>query len=473
MPPQPEKPLPFIGLSLPINIEAERAFLGAIFVVGRRVIDYAASFLRPEHFNEEVNGEIWERCYEMAAENKVADPISLKGFMATREGGVTYLAHLTSCAVTETNAQEYARIIRDLWLRRQLIGLSSEIHSQCSEAIDASQIVEMLESELALLDVDSANQRGLRPVYSFVIETIEQIKEARDKKGVVGLSYGLLDLDKKTGGMFNGDLIVIAGRPGMGKSALSICIAWINALLGKRVAFFSLEMTESQLLVRLFSIDTQIPASQMRRGSVNDEDLKHIEKSAENIKSLPLSLDGQGNLSIAHIRHRCRHLKRKEGLALVVIDYLGLIAASGRYKGQRVNEVGEITRSIKSLAKELNVPIVLLCQLNRAVEGRDDKRPQLGDLRISGDIEQDADVVLLIYREVYYIDQLGEPLQKSTEDKFDHTDRVADWKIERDKCAGKSDINVAKQRNGPTGVVKVYFDEKTMRFGDLQQEELV
>jgi len=464
--------LPIFGLSLPTNLEAEKSFLGAVFVVGDRVIDHAASFLRPEHFAEETHGAIWERCYEMAAENKIPNPVTLKGFMAETEGGAAYLAHLASYAVTETNAKEYAWLIRDLWLRRQLIGLCADINSQCvgGESNDAAQIVETLESELALLDVDSGSQKGLMPVYSFVTETLQNIRDARDSNGVVGLSYGLTDLDKKTGGMFNGDLIFVAGRPGMGKSALALSIAWANALDKKTVAFFSLEMTEPQLLIRLFSIETKISATDIRRGTLTDEQLEQIESSAENIKSVPLSIDGQGGISLAHIRHRARHLKRKGGLNLMVVDYLGLMQTAERYRGQRVTEIGQLTRGLKSLAKELDVPIIVLCQLSRAVESRDDKRPKLSDLRESGDIEQDADVVLFVYREVYYIDAAGEPLQIDA-DIMDHLDRVEAWKTKRAAVAGKADLHVAKQRNGPTGVVKTFFDEKCMWFGDLQQGE--
>ena len=466
-----------LGLdALPQNIEAEKSFLGAVFVFGRPVIDDAAAFLRPDHFSQALHGEIWEKCYEMAAQGAIPNPVTLRAFMSDKAAGKTpgavYLAELATGAVTVTMAGEYARLIRDQWLRRQLIEISSGIRhkAQSGEAADAEQIVEWLETELAGLDLSSTKNPGPMPVGSFLDSTFTTIKDAKLKQGRVGLTTGITDLDRASGGLFPGELTLIAARPGMGKTGIALCIAWANALDGRHGAIFSIEMTPEQIMMRLLALETAIPATDMRRGSISDDQLASLESARSNITALPLSIDGTGSISISHIRHRTRQLHRKGKLNFIIIDYLGLIRPDDRYRGQKVNEIGEITGALKALAKELNIPVILLSQLSRAVEMRDDKRPHLSDLRDSGTIEQDADAVLFLYRDLYYIEQEGQPAQKSDEDTDDFLDRQIAWDEKVAKARGKAEIIIAKNRFGPNKVVNAYIDEARLFFGDLQQQ---
>ncbi|MGH6662805.1 MAG: replicative DNA helicase, partial [Rhodospirillales bacterium] len=378
-------------------------------------------------------------------------------------GGRAYLYDLAASAVTVINAGEYGRLVYDLYLKRELIALGEDVVNRAyggdveETATDQIEKAEQNLYDLAVTDVDT-DRPGLEPVSRFIDATLAEIKAAAQGDGPVGLPTGLHDLDRMTGGLMPSDLVVVAARPGMGKTALAGTFAKAAAVRGKRVGFFSLEMSERQMLMRLLAMESGIAASEMRTGEVTNAQMSAIESAAQSVAALPIMLDGQTGIPVSAIRHRARRMKRQGSLDLVIVDYLQLIDPGNRYQGQRVNEVAQISGAMKGLAKELNVPVVLLSQLSREVERRDDKRPHLSDLRDSGSIEQDADVVLLLYRESYYLEMDGPPKARTGESDDHYADRMAKWERERRDAEGTAKIIVAKQRNGRTGVVDVHFN---------------
>ena len=273
------------------------------------------------------------------------------------------------------------------------------------------------------------------------------------------------------GGLMAGELVIIAGRPSMGKSAIASTMARAVAMKSGRVAFFSPEMTERELFSRWLAMETSASAADMRRGDVSLEQIAEIEGAANRIAALPISVDAEGGIPLARIKHRARAMKTKRGLDLVIVDYIGLVAASDTYRGQKVYEIGEITGGLKALAKDLGVPVLALSQLSRALEHRDDKRPNMADLRSSGDIEQDADCILLLYREEYYLEIDGPPNRGAREKTDTYADRLDTWETKRARARGTADIIVAKQRQGPTGVVRAQFNAEKTMFGDLARQD--
>ncbi|MEG6509712.1 replicative DNA helicase [Methyloligella sp. 2.7D] len=467
----------------PHNIEAEQALLGAI-LVNNEASDRVSSFLKVEHFFEPLHGRIFEAATKLIFGGKRATPITLKTFFENEEpvNDLTvpqYLGRLAANATTIINAEDYGRTIYDLAVRRELIQVGEQlVNTAYDSPIDsppASQI-EMAEQQLYELAETGKYGGGFTPFSSALTDAIDMAASAYSRDGgLSGLSTGFVDVDRKMGGLQSSDLIILAGRPAMGKSAFATNIAYHVAKSyqldpntgkvadGAVVGLFSLEMSAEQLATRIISEQASIPSERIRRGRIEPGEFDRIVEVAQEMQEVPLYIDQTGGISIAQLAARARRLKRQRGIGLIIVDYLQLLTGSSRRASEgRVQEVSEITTGLKALAKELNVPIMALSQLSRQVEQRDDKRPQLADLRESGSIEQDADVVLFLYREEYYLER-RQPRENTEEHR--------QWQEEMDMVTGKAELIIGKQRHGPTGTVGLQFESQYTKFGNLAVED--
>ena len=470
--------------SPPSNLEAEQALLGAL-LVNNEAASLVSAFLLPEHFFLPVHGRIYDAVLRMVERGQIANPVTLKHYFERDEaleeaGGGQYLARLAGSAVTVINAEHYGRAIHDLALRRSLVNIGEEVVNDAYDGpLDqpASEQIEEAEHRLYQLAeegrVDPGGQQFAAPLTS-AVEMIEQAYK-RDSR-LTGVPTGFADLDRLLGGLHASDLIILASRPGMGKTALATNIAFNSAKLyhagsdgpdgargadGARVAFFSLEMSAEQLATRILAEQTEISSDRLRRGEVRDTDFDRIVRACRTMEDLPLFIDDTPALTIAGLRARARRLKRRHGVSMIVVDYLQLMRPTTSMRlNNRVQEVSEITQGLKALAKDLDLPVLALAQLSRAVEQRDDKRPQLADLRESGSIEQDADVVMFLYREQYYLGR-----KEPEEGTADH----AEWQEKMDKVHNKAEVIIAKQRHGPIGKVELYFNALLTKFDNLDR----
>ncbi len=460
----------------PHNIDAEQELLGAI-LVNNDAAARVSEFLLPGHFAEQIHARVYEAAIKVIERGEIANPITLKTSFANDEqlaevGGAQYLARLAAAATTVINAEEYGRIIFDLARRRELIRLGEDVVNRAYDAgIDdsANEQIEDAEAALYHLAEEGTRENAFRPFSAALTESVQMIEHAYKRDGrLVGVASNLKDLDRKLGGLHPSDLVILAGRPAMGKSALATTIAYNAATAhlrseneGAVVGLFSLEMSTEQLATRLLSEAAQISSERLRRGEVNSEEFtSQVVPASVQMQETPLFIDDTPALSISQLRTRARRLKRTHNLGLVVVDYLQLMRPSGMQRvDNRVQEISEITRGLKAVAKELNVPVLALSQLSRAVEQRDDKRPQLADLRESGSIEQDADVVMFIYREEYY---LGRQEPRHDTPEWDA------WREEMEKVANIAELIVGKQRHGPTGTVRLMFEPQFTAFRNLE-----
>ncbi|MGJ4938991.1 replicative DNA helicase [Bradyrhizobium sp. HKCCYLS1011] len=474
--------------SAPHNIEAEQGLLGAI-LVNNDAFYRVSDFLEPKHFFEPIHQTIFETAASLIRMGKIATPVTLKTFLPADVdiGGMTvgqYLARLAAEATTIINAQDYGRTIYDLSLRRDLINIGEDMVNVAYDApVDFTPRTQIEDAERRLYELAESGRYdgGFQKFSRALTIAIDMAAKAFQRDGKLsGISTGLRDLDTKMGGLQHSDLIILAGRPGMGKTSLATNIAYnvarayvpdlqadgtMKALNGGVVGFFSCEMSGEQLATRIVAERSGIPSSHIRRGNITEADFDKLRECSIELQSLPFYVDETGGISISQVMARARRLKRQKGLDLLVIDYIQLLSGSGkRGNDNRVQEVTEITTSLKALAKELNVPIIALSQLSRQVENRDDKRPQLSDLRESGSIEQDADVVIFVYREEYYL--AGKQPRPGTEEH-------QKWQLEMERAVGKAEVIIAKQRHGPTGTVPVQFEASVTRFGDLAPEDMV
>jgi replicative DNA helicase len=469
----------------PHNIEAEQALLGAI-LVNNDAYDRVSDFLRPEHFSEELHRRIFETASQLIRAGKLATVVTLKTFLAEIElpAGVTvqaYLARLAAEATTIINAEDYGRIVHDLATRRELINIGEDIVNIAFDSpVDASPRAQIEEAERKLYSIAETGryEGGFQRFADALTIAIDMASSAYMRDGhLSGIATGLVDLDEKMGGLQKSDLIIVAGRPGMGKTALATNIAFNIArayqfevepdgshktINGGIVGFFSLEMSAEQLATRVIAEQSGVPSYKIRRGDLNQDDFERIVQASREMSSIPFYIDQSGGISIAQLTARARRLKRQKGLDLLVVDYLQLLAGSKSRNENRVQELTEITTGLKALAKELNVPIIALSQLSRQVESRDDKRPQLSDLRESGSIEQDADVVLFVYREEYYL--------KNKEPR-EGTEEHINWMAEMERAHGRAEAIIGKQRHGPTGTVPLAFEAEVTRFSNLADED--
>jgi replicative DNA helicase len=470
----------------PHNIELEQALLGAI-LVNNEAFYRVSDFLEPRHFFEPIHQKLYEIAASLVRVGKTATPITLKTFLPSDldVAGLTasqYLARLAAEATTVINASDYGRTIYDLAIRRSLILIGEEVVNAAYDApADERPRDQIEQAERSLYELAETGRYGggFQRFAQALTTAVEMAAHAYQRDGKLsGLATGLKGLDRMMGGLQKSDLIILAGRPGMGKSSLAtnvgynVARAWeggvrpdgqIESTNGGIVGFFSLEMSAEQLATRMISEQTEIASYRIRRGEIASADFDRIADAAREMERIPFYIDETGGLSVAQLAARARRLKRQRGLDLLVIDYIQLLQGSSRRAQEgRVQEVTEITTSLKALAKELNIPILALSQLSRAVESRDDKRPQLSDLRESGSIEQDADVVLFVFREEYYLKN-KEP-RPGTEEHFK-------WQTEMEPVHGRAEVIIGKQRHGPTGTVALQFKADVTRFSDLAEED--
>ncbi len=475
----------------PYNIEAEQTVLGAI-LVNNEAYQQVETFLSAEDFYEPIHQRIYATCAQWIADGRIANHKTLFHLFETDPAlrdldGARYLARLAAAAEAIVDTGHYGRIVHELAVRRRLIRVGEEIVNRAYDRaceLSAAEQVELAEQQLFELAEHGRTSRGFRPFPDVLGAAVRHIESAFHKAGqVTGVPTRLEGLDQKLGGLQPSDLVVLAGRPSMGKTALAITIA-ANAAstprppeerkpgepVGYRVGLFSLEMSAEQLAMRLLSAEAMIPSDELRRGQLGAEDWPRVARAGQKLAGMGLWIDDTPALTVAGLRTRARRLKRLHGLDLVVVDYLQLLRGSTSYgPGHRVQEVSEITQGLKALAKELNVPVLALSQLSRAVEARDDKRPMLSDLRESGSIEQDADVVMFVFREEYYLSR-AVPTQREGESVEKFQARYQDWMQRCEKVHNKAEVIIAKQRNGPIGNVVLQFDAAYGRFRNLEAD---
>ncbi len=467
--------------TLPSNLEAEQQLLGAI-LTNNDVYDRVAAILRPGHFYDPVHARIFEIAVARIQKNALASPVTLKAFMEGDEGleqlgGPAYLARIAGAAISAYAARDYAQMIHDLSVRRDLIALGREITERAARVeVDSEPSDQIVSAEQRLYQLaeQGVAERGFQSFLKAVTDAVNVANAAYQRDGgLAGVATGLDDLDAKLGGLHPSDLLILAGRPSMGKTSLATNIAFNIArahrhgtrpdgtegtVNGGVVGFFSLEMSAEQLAARILSEAAEVPSEQIRRGDLTEAEFRRFVEAAKQLENCPLYIDDTPALPVNQIAARARRLKRTHGLDVLVVDYLQLLRAAS-VKDSRVNEVSEITQGLKAIAKELDIPVVALSQLSRQVENREDKRPQLSDLRESGSIEQDADVVMFVFREEYY---------REREKPGDHDlDAMAKWQEIMEQVHGKAEVIIGKQRHGPIGSVELAFEGRFTRFSNL------
>jgi replicative DNA helicase len=481
--------------TLPANVEAEAAFLGAV-LIDNRVIEELQTQLGPQHFFEPVHTRIYERILQLLDRKAVVTPVTLRPYFEADEalkalGGVAYLARLTADGQGLLAPRELAEQIYDLALLRELITVGRNLVESAmdtSESVEPQEQIERAEAALYKVAEGAATQSEAQSFGVATRTAIMSIEKAFNSGGhISGKTTGLTSVNQKIGGLHDSDLIILAGRPGMGKTSLVTNIAFNTAQryvddterdglapeksVGAPVAFFSLEMSADQLATRILAEQSNISSEALRMGKISREDFQQLSFASQRLAELPLFIDDTPGLTIAGLRTRARRLKRRHNIGLVVIDYLQLLTGSGRATDNRVNEISEISRGLKTLAKELSVPVIALSQLSRAVEQREDKRPMLSDLRESGSIEQDADMVWFVYREDYYV-KATEPKYPSDTDGPDVKDKWETWHRKMEEITGLSELIIAKQRHGATGKVRLRFEARITKFSDLAADDM-
>ena len=477
----------------PHNFEAEQALLGAI-LINNAAYQRVAEFLRPEHFADPLHGKLYDSLARLIERGQVVSAVTLKTYVEQDEdmkavGGAAYLARLAAASVHVIDAAAFGRTVHDLYLRRQLIDIGETVvNGAFSSDVEETALAQIEVAEKKLYDLASTGQTegGFRPFRAALAESMVAAEAAYHRAGqLTGVATGLFQLDQLLGGLHKSDLVILAGRPSMGKSSLATNIGFNAAKAyredivdgaprvvdGAVVGFFSLEMSAEQLATRMISEQAAIPSEKIRKGELISSDFDRVLSVSHELEHLNFFIDDTPALSIAALRTRARRLKRTHGLGLLIVDYLQLLAPSGKARQEnRVQEVSEITRGLKTLAKELDVPVLALSQLSRAVEQREDKRPQLADLRESGSIEQDADVVMFIYRDEYYL-MREEPKRRTDESDQRFNERHDAWKQRCEQMYGKAEVIVAKQRHGPTGIVRLAFEGQFTKFDNLPADD--
>ncbi len=469
------------GDLMPHSIEAEQQLLGAI-LTNNDIFDRIANIIGPDHFYDPVHARIFDVAASRIAKNALASPVTLKTFLDDDEGlkelgGPAYLVRLAGAAISAFAAKDYAQMIYDLAIRRKLIEVGETIADKAKKvdisSEPAAQIVEA-EQELYALAEQGTTESGFQSFLRAVTDAVNVANAAYQRDGgLAGVSTGLTDMDKKLGGLHKSDLLILAGRPSMGKTSLATNIAFNiakaykkgvlpdgteGAVNGGVVGFYSLEMSAEQLAARILSEASEVPSEQIRRGDMTEVEFRRFVEAAKSLEACPLFIDDTPALPISQLAARARRLKRTHGLDVLMVDYLQLVRGTGRSEN-RVNEISEITMGLKAIAKELNIPVIALSQLSRQVESREDKRPQLSDLRESGSIEQDADVVMFVFREEYYVER---------EKPGDHEmEKMAEWQERMERLHGKAEVVIGKQRHGPIGTVELSFEGQFTRFGNL------
>ena len=470
----------------PHNIELEQALLGAI-LINNEAYFRVSDFLAPAHFFDPLHRSIYEKASQLIRMGKIADPRTIKSFLQEEKqvGDITvgeYLTRLAYEAATIINAEDYGRTIYDLALRRSLVTIGEDMVNIAYDApVDMGPRAQIEDAERRLYELAETGRfdSGFHDFTSALKSAIDMAAAAYQRDGhLSGLATGLFDLDRLMGGLQKSDLVILAARPGMGKTSLATNIAYnvakawrgeqaadggIKTVDGGIVGFYSLEMSSEQLATRIIAEQSGVPSSEIRRGAIHEDQFDKIVEVAQEIQKIPLYIDQTGGISVAQLSARARRLKRQRGLDLLIVDYLQLVTGTTRRSSEsRVQEITEITTNLKALAKELQVPVLALSQLSRQVESRDDKRPQLADLRESGSIEQDADVVLFIFREEYYL--------KNRKPK-EGTEEFFKWQAEMEELTGRAEVIIGKQRHGPTGTIDLQFDADVTRFSSIARTD--
>ncbi len=482
------KSFPNAGITAPIrtmphNIPAEQNLLGAI-LLDNTVLERIDDRLLADHFYDPFHGRIFSTIQRLIERGQLANPVTLKSLFNDNkkfqdENPEKYLSELADGVISITQAPDYANIIREAHIRRQLILIGDAVILNAIQPevdVPAHKQIETAEAQLFHLAETDTSSVGLRGFESVISGSINQADLARKSDGhLSGTSTGLTDLNNLLGGLHKSDLVILAGRPGMGKTALATNIAFHAAMTTRTgetavpVAFFSLEMAAEQLGTRILSERAQVDSEQIRRGKLNSYEFDQLVSASNAISSAPFFIDDTPSLSVSQLASRARRLKRTSGLGLIIVDYLQLLTPQLGVKSEnRVQEISNISRTLKAIAKDLNVPVLALSQLSRAVEMREDKRPNLADLRESGSIEQDADVVMFVYREEYYLNK-REPERKMEESEDNFNLRHDDWMRKLQSSENKAEVVVAKQRHGPTGSVQVHFEKRFTHFTDLTE----
>ncbi|QOL80596.1 replicative DNA helicase [Pseudooceanicola spongiae] len=465
--------------TMPHSVEAEQQLLGAI-LTNNDVYDRIAQIIGARHFYDPVHARIFEIAAARIAKNNLASPVTLKAFLADDEGlkelgGPSYLAKLAGAAVSSFAVRDYAQMIYDLAVRRELIRLGQDISAAATKVDidnDPSEQIVQAEQKLYKLSEQGQSETGFVSFLKAVTDAVQVANAAYMREGgLAGISTGLIDMDRKLGGLHKSDLLILAGRPSMGKTSLATNLAFNIAKAYKRgtlpdgsqgaveggvVGFYSLEMSAEQLAARILSEASEVPSEQIRRGDMTEEEFRRFVQAAKDLESCPLYIDDTAAIPIAQLAARARRLKRTHGLDLLIVDYLQLVRGTAE---NRVQEIGEISMGLKAIAKDLNIPVIALSQLSRGVENREDKRPQLSDLRESGSIEQDADVVMFVFREEYYVER-----EKPSDDRLDE---IAAWQQRMERLHGKAEVIIGKQRHGPIGSIELSFEGRFTRFGNL------
>ena len=465
--------------TMPHSIEAEQQLLGAI-LTNNDVYDRIAQIIGAQHFYDPVHARIFETAAARIAKNNLASPVTLRAFLEDDEGlkelgGPAYLARLAGAAISTFAVRDYARMIYDLAIRRELIALGHNIAGKAARVdVDSEPKEQIVEAEQALYQLAEQGQTesGFQSFLKAVTDAVNVANAAYQREGgLAGISTALVDMDKMLGGLHKSDLLILAGRPSMGKTSLATNIAFNVARAYKRgtlpdgtegavdggvVGFFSLEMSAEQLAARVLAEASEISSHKIRQGDMDETEFRRFVEAAKTLESCPLFIDDTAAIPISQLAARARRLKRTHGLDLLIVDYLQLVRGTS---DNRVQEIGEISMGLKAIAKELNIPVIALSQLSRQVESREDKRPQLSDLRESGSIEQDADVVMFVFREEYY---------KEREKPGDHElEKIAEWQEAMARLHGKAEVIIGKQRHGPIGTVELSFEAQFTRFGNL------
>jgi replicative DNA helicase len=469
---------------MPHNTEAEQGLLGAI-LTNNKAYERVSEFLKAEHFYDPLHQRIFSAVDSLINQGRIADPVTLKGFFEKDPdlggvGAAAYLAELAAQVVSVVNAEHYGRAIHDLFLRRRLIDIGEEtVNEAYDQKVEVDGITQIEEAEKKLFELASLGdvKGGFVSFYDSLKVVIQHAEVAfkRDTP-ISGVTTGLIDMDRKLGGLHPSDLLILAGRPSMGKTSLAVNMAFnaakaylsSNGKEGAGVAFFSLEMSADQLAGRVLADEAQVPSEKIRRGDLRTEDFQRFAEATQLVGRAPFYIDDTPALSINAVRTRSRRLARSvpSGIGLIVVDYLQLLRGSSSTSENRVQEISEITRGLKAIAKELNVPVVALSQLSRAVEQREDKRPQLSDLRESGSIEQDADVVMFVFREQYYLER-AEPARRPDEGDDKFNDRYQAWQQRCEEVHNTAEVIIAKQRHGPIGTVRLHFEGQYTKFSNL------
>ena len=467
---------------MPQNLEAEQSLLGSILFDNKILEDLPTNF-NSQYFFDPLHANIYDACISLTDVNRLADPLTLKNYLNDNNLNKDidiekYLLDLREGVLSLSKAKFYAEEIKNCYIRRSLIRIADDlIDKSINPKIEVTPDQEISETEEKLYNLAEKDKINSGPIdfKSVLTSATNQINEAFTRKGKLsGVDTGFSGLNRQLGGLNKSDLIVLAGRPAMGKTALATNIGFNAARSytsgNDSILVFSLEMSAEQLAQRILAEQTTIDSHKLRNGDINEKEFAKLVATQNDIYNLPFFIDDTPAISVGQIASRARRLKRTSGLGLIIIDYIQLIQGSKASEAQgRVQEVSNITRGLKSIAKELNVPILALSQLSRAVEQREDKRPILADLRESGSIEQDADVVMFVYREEYYLDK-SEPSQRENENQESFNERFTKWQDRRNAAEGKAEIIISKQRHGPTGIIQVQFEAKYTRFMDLAQD---